>query len=685
MAPTGTSGPPASSAQTPSASPGDGSPSGGDVAGESPSVPSPTPPPVDDEEEEVEEELPEEEEAPDDAADESMDAPSGRSSAQTPSRLLLLDRALALQGESTLPSGRDIRHDRQLPAPARYEVPPEHTSGRQVRLVGVPATENHNDGKTFTQNGYGGLEALMQMNELTIGSLAQLHDFFDENVDIHDYVLTPRKKPLSEDDMEHQLGHVGLKREIASILTEFGPENLAQRVFGLVDVLQKVMARYRRMREQVDDSSSAMLMRSGVGYSGAVELLDQDQVLHTKFPLDPLLEMLVRMMFWNKLDETPWTKHVPRHYFRAARAKLDDYLEDDVRPPVWDALMGLDQEEEDLIPEVFEPEVDDKTKDGDFVPGEEFELPEDEVIPVDESPPKRTRQKSKRRRTSSSISGSTPSKKPKRSKRRNDLSATVLARKDFESLTSLENTVIETPGPSITSWMHLGIRVKRGDPTTLSALQTPGFPDYAPNRFDLDLLKERCDGQELGAFLNTMPWRKMFDERPRELYFHKREDLDDEALNALDDWMDFVCGNFRAIWDILHWLTLDRSSDAPPGSIKIQTKRARRHEGFRKKALALQKKLSTKLPSTIWNEPGVWKFPNKICHWILMDKQHFRPGTSECYSLQEQMELLDRREPARAQWSFCSTDAERIAHLPENVRRGLIPADERDPVTDIFS
>uniref|UniRef100_H3H7G3 Uncharacterized protein n=1 Tax=Phytophthora ramorum TaxID=164328 RepID=H3H7G3_PHYRM len=258
MAPTGTSGPPASSARTPSASPGDGSPSGGDVAGESPSVPSPTPPPVDDEEEEVEEELPEEEEAPDDAADESVDAPSGRSSAQTPSRLLLLDRALALQGESTLPSGRDIPHDRQLPAPARYEVPPEHTSGRQVRLVGVPATESHNDGKTFTQNGYGGLEALMQMNELTIGSLAQLYDFFDENVDIHDYVLTPRKKPLSEDDMEHQLGHVGLKREIASILTEFGPENLAQRVFGTVDVLQKVMARYRRVREQVDDSSSAV-------------------------------------------------------------------------------------------------------------------------------------------------------------------------------------------------------------------------------------------------------------------------------------------------------------------------------------------------------------------------------------------------------------------------------------------
>uniref|UniRef100_H3H6L4 Uncharacterized protein n=1 Tax=Phytophthora ramorum TaxID=164328 RepID=H3H6L4_PHYRM len=173
----------------------------------SPSAPSPAPPPVDDEKEKVGEELPEEEEAPDDAADESMDAPSGRPSAQTPSRLLLLDRPLALQDENTLPSGRDIPRDRQLPAPARYEVPPEHTSGRQVRLVGVPATENHNDGKTFTQNGYGGLEALMQMNELTISSLAQLYDFFDENVDIHDYVLTPRKKPLSEDDMEHQLNH----------------------------------------------------------------------------------------------------------------------------------------------------------------------------------------------------------------------------------------------------------------------------------------------------------------------------------------------------------------------------------------------------------------------------------------------------------------------------------------------
>ncbi|KAL4145332.1 hypothetical protein PRNP1_013004 [Phytophthora ramorum] len=205
MAPTGTSGPSASSAQTSSASPGDGSPSGCDIAGESPSVPSPDPQPVDDEEEE---ELPKEEEALEDAADESMEAPSGRSSTQTPSRLLLLDRALALQDEIKLPSGRDIPRDRQLPAPARYEVPPEHTPGRQ-------------------------------MNELTIGSLAQLYDFFDENVDIHDYVLTPRKKPLSEDDMEHQLNHVSLKREIASILTEFGPENLSQRVFGTVDVLQK--------------------------------------------------------------------------------------------------------------------------------------------------------------------------------------------------------------------------------------------------------------------------------------------------------------------------------------------------------------------------------------------------------------------------------------------------------------
>jgi hypothetical protein len=64
-----------------------------------------------------------------------------------------------------------------------------------------------------------------------------------------------------------------------------------------------------------------------------------------------------------------------------------------------------------------------------------------------------------------------------------------------------------------------------------------------------------------------------------------------------------------------------------------------------------------------------------------MDKRHFKPGTSQPYSLQEQVEILDAREPSRTQWSICSSDEERIAHLPEAVRRTLIPAGQRDPVS----
>uniref|UniRef100_H3H8T0 Uncharacterized protein n=1 Tax=Phytophthora ramorum TaxID=164328 RepID=H3H8T0_PHYRM len=664
------------------------------------SVPSPTPPPVDDEEEEVEEELPEEEEAPDDAADESMDAPSGRSSAQTPSRLLLLDRALALQGESRLPSGRDIPHDRQLPAPARYEVPPEHTSGRQVRLVGVLATENHNDGKTFAQNGYSGLEALMQMNELTIGSLAQLYDFFDGNVDIHGYVLTPRKKPLSEDDLEHQLGHVGLKREIASILTEFGPENLAQRVFGTVDVLQKVMARYRRVREQVDDSSSAV--HDAVEARDELLVVKQDYQFQTDYWSRKVAEVLAEKdevvrstredvtqllkehaddkrhlkeqvaTLTRRLDNSEAHRRMLSDRLRQTRLEVADvmnFLSDHSQlylnwprlrdllvhfrngtrvPSGWNTMITVvANDDPNFAPTPYtrmnRPHGDDDGEFKDSGPPSDaltVDLTQDSSsgVPGDSSP--------KRKRSSGGKSRGSSRKVP------DDI-------QDFPSgwdRTSDEQCLQDTSNISSEQDAH---KMLADFPVVWDQL-----------RLDVQMLMRSGVGYS-GAV-------ELLDQ-------DQREDLDDEVLNPLDDWMDFVCGNFRAIWDILHWLTLDRSSDAPPGILKIQTKRARRHEGFRKKALALQKKLSTKLPSTIWNEPGVWKFPNKIRHWILMDKQHFKPGTSECYSLQEQMELLDRREPARAQWSFCSTEAERIAHLPENVRRGLIPADERDPVTDIFS
>jgi hypothetical protein len=124
-------------------------------------------------------------------------------------------------------------------------------------LVGIPATERHNDGKTYTQDGYGGLEALVQTESLGTGDLARLYVFFGEDDDIHDFLLAPRVTPLPADELEPVLNSIGVRREMASILTEFGPENLAQRVFGTVSVLQNVIPRYSRVEGQLDASDSA--------------------------------------------------------------------------------------------------------------------------------------------------------------------------------------------------------------------------------------------------------------------------------------------------------------------------------------------------------------------------------------------------------------------------------------------
>jgi hypothetical protein len=50
-------------------------------------------------------------------------------------------------------------------------------------------------------------------------------------------------------------------------------------------------------------------------------------------------------------------------------------------------------------------------------------------------------------------------------------------------------------------------------------------------------------------------------------------------------------------------------------------------------------------------------------------------GTS--HTLAEQLVIVDKREPARVQWASCSSDEERIAHLPDDIQAMLLPATDR--------
>ncbi|KAE9013950.1 hypothetical protein PR001_g15264 [Phytophthora rubi] len=69
------------------------------------------------------------------------------------------------------------------------------------------------------------------------------------------------------------------------------------------------------------------LICSGIFLNGAVSWLQEDRPVHTRFCQDDLVEMLSRMMFWNKLNESHWPKYAPERYYLAAEARLDDMEE----------------------------------------------------------------------------------------------------------------------------------------------------------------------------------------------------------------------------------------------------------------------------------------------------------------------------------------------------------------------
>ncbi|POM60783.1 hypothetical protein PHPALM_30320, partial [Phytophthora palmivora] len=79
---------------------------------------------------------------------------------------------------------------------------------------------------------------------------------------------------------------------------------------------------------------------------------------------------------------------------------------------------------------------------------------------------------------------------------------------------------------------------------------------------------------------------------------------------------------------------------------------------------------------SLLEEPGVWTYPSKCCHWILMDPS-YKPITGTPHSLEEQAKLLDQREPSRVQWNTCQSDADRVKDLPQATRDKLLPVEHR--------
>ncbi|EGZ25893.1 hypothetical protein PHYSODRAFT_256062 [Phytophthora sojae] len=123
----------------------------------------------------------------------------------------------------------------------------------------------------------------------------------------------------------------------------------------------------------------------------------------------------------------------------------------------------------------------------------------------------------------------------------------------------------------------------------------------------------------------------MFQGRIKVLYFHVREDLDESVLDQLDEVVEFMKKWAQEIWEILHWITIKpmgkttAETKALAESKKLNDSRAKRRDKVAQKFQKLKKRLiSEGFPETLFEEPGIWQYPNQICHLFLMD-----PGTKK--------------------------------------------------------
>ncbi|KAE9161789.1 hypothetical protein PF005_g31101 [Phytophthora fragariae] len=179
----------------------------------------------------------------------------------------------------------------------------------------------------------------------------------------------------------------------------------------------------------------------------------------------------------------------------------------------------------------------------------------------------------------------------------------------------------------------------------------------------------------------------MFRNRVKELYFHRRADLDAKVWDMLDEYLEYVRDHAEAFWEVLHWFTIkykperdeeDDDLDKYSVSAKFYRERAARHESVgRSMEVRIRKYISKGVPASLFKEPGVWKYPVKICHLYLADESTLN-AAGKPFSLEEQITLAEQAEPSRTQWTKYCTDTERISHVvPKELQQKLLPPDER--------
>ncbi|GMF36867.1 unnamed protein product [Phytophthora fragariaefolia] len=640
-------------------------------------------------------------------------------------QVISVDRATALQTLGLLSSEQGSSSG----LPVVMEIPPGDPSDITARIVGVPATETHNDGRTFLQDIFGGPEALVQMESLGSTELAVLYDFFDENDVIGDF-----KAPLTATELSSQLKNFAVKREFASILSQFDSKQLALRTFGTVPLLRKVPPEWETV---ITVMANINLVFQAPPFVGMDPPQDEDDE-KTKDGDYPALEVFwicpgarlrpssgpsrpswasgrlvlslrspkrnrLQMEFKNS-QASGWARRHPavrRRYLcrfpcsssgksgeltsclegpssgrqvpdgRQAGSPVDTsrwlrwlWKVSDRREPTFRRAShpgpSLDDGEIDLLDS--EDEVEDKAeKDEDYNSHQDLdggvdnededpdEASDDGVLNVAQHTTKchRLSKSSVEAPTSKKVKAKSPVKTKVKAglltgpsqgsdRRRNPNRSVEVP----DAGTQAPPLLMRSRPPSI--WILRRVWSLR---LQVSASRHGCLPGDAA-------LDEVVRYRAYGSFLPS-PGGLGARSGPGVGGLDRLHGGERESTLARDSL-----------------IVLDRNS-----SSKFIRKTCARHlklqESVRKKVMAREKQLKKIAPASVWNEPGLWNFPS-----------YTKPGTNANYSLKEQVELLDAHEPAHLQWGACSPVEERIAHLPEDVRRKLIPSDQHDYLDD---
>ncbi|POM66895.1 Hypothetical protein PHPALM_17173 [Phytophthora palmivora] len=295
---------------------------------------------------------------------------------------------------------------------------------------------------------------------------------------------------------------------------------------------------------------------AGLKYDTAMEWIGSDRTAHGHFRQPQLVKMFVSMMYWRRLDRTPWRKYVPEAYYEMADERLDRRLRRGDVPAPWGNLddhepeesassSSSEEEDEEVAPEILD-EDDDAENDDSVKSKETLESKPPAKRPrsdpketsQDSNPkPKKQRCKATKKDTSApqGSSGSLGNKVVTRPKH-----PSALARKSYAELTVEDQQTAEDPENGETSWRIYGVLVQYPSSTKSASCQTPGFPEYEIHKYSYDVVHDRWDRGAYQEILDSEPWVTMLQGRIRVFYFHERDMLYAKALKLVEDIVDVM-------------------------------------------------------------------------------------------------------------------------------------------------